>query len=318
VTIRSGFALLAVLWLLTGAAVSAMTIALAARERIRATINRSAMMRSSWQAHDCLARGVAGIDELLARSGGTPADSLATLFDGLAGLRDCPGDVRFYPVGLSLDLGTVTSEMVRRAIGLQSIPAPVRDSLVDALLDWRDTDDLQRARGCERACYLALHRPFPRNAPLADVAELRLVRGFEKWDSLVASGGRVRPIESLFTVERGRIAIPWAPFDILATLPGIGVPGARDIVAHRSEHAGGFSRLADVARVLRPTVRDSFELALTELERLATVRPDAWLIDVSSPKSTVTDAVPPLGVRLIGRAQMEAHGVRLLRVRYTP
>jgi hypothetical protein len=317
VTKRPGFALLAVLWIITGATITAMTIVLAARERIRTTFNRSSLLRAEWQAQGCLARGVAGIEHLLSRPGGAPAESLPPLLEGLADVRSCPGEVRLIPVGLTLDLGTATGEMLRRAIGLQAIPTSQRDSLADALLDWRDEDDIPRTLGCERSCYLALGRPLPRNAPFADVAELRLVRGFERWDSL-AVGTLVRPVESLFTVERGRVAIPWARFDILATLPGIGVRGAQDIVAHRSLAGGDFGRLADVARVLGPIARDSFELSLSQLERLATVEPDAWLIDVSSPRSSVAGAVPTLGARLVARARMEQHGVRLLRVRSVP
>ena len=62
-------------------------------------------------------------------------------------------------------------------------------SLADALVDWMDADDAPRsASGAEDRYYLALDPPYvAANRPLADVAELALVRGFDE-----AVRGRLR------------------------------------------------------------------------------------------------------------------------------
>ena len=49
---------------------------------------------------------------------------------------------------------------------------------INSLRDWEDEDDLRRLDGAERAWYREQGRPGPRNAPIANVAELRLIRGY--------------------------------------------------------------------------------------------------------------------------------------------
>src|SRR5256885_2327747 len=62
---------------------------------------------------------------------------------------------------------TTTRNRVLQAVVPRSAPV---DSLIDALLDWRDPDTVPRRFGDESS--------GNRNAPLADVWELRAVRGF--------------------------------------------------------------------------------------------------------------------------------------------
>ncbi|HEY0721303.1 MAG TPA: hypothetical protein VGE50_08610 [Gammaproteobacteria bacterium] len=53
-----------------------------------------------------------------------------------------------------------------------------RARLVDAILDWRDSDELRRLQGAEAAEYQAAGRNYqPRNAPFKSVEELALVLG---------------------------------------------------------------------------------------------------------------------------------------------
>lgn len=48
----------------------------------------------------------------------------------------------------------------------------------NSLRDWEDEDDLHRLDGAERTWYREQGRSGPRNAPIASVGELRLVRGY--------------------------------------------------------------------------------------------------------------------------------------------
>lgn len=53
-------------------------------------------------------------------------------------------------------------------------------ALADAIADWTDADDVPRPHGAEREAYAALPVPYlPRNAPLATLGELALVRGVD-------------------------------------------------------------------------------------------------------------------------------------------
>lgn len=318
---RRGFALMAVLWIIAGAAITGMTVTHAARERVRTAINRNALLRAEWAAEDCLARAIAALDMLLGSRIGflgsvtpAPADSLPLLLGRDPRVVECPGEVRLIPVGMTIDLASATAEMFRRAFAAQGIAQSTTDSLVDALLDWRDADDMPRLHGCERDCYAALERPRPRNAAFADVAELDLVRGFEFWDA----GLKQRtPLDRLFTTDPGRTALTWAPYEVLAALPGIGRVGARDLVEHRQRTRDVFGDLASIGRALSPIARDSFALAFDQLSRLATVNPDAWQIRVVAPRPVESGAVPPLGVSLTARVNLAAKGIRVQRRRFT-
>lgn len=317
---RRGFALMAVLWIITGAAITGMTVSLAARERIHTALNRNAMLRAEWAAEDCLARATAALDRLVDSRAGrpgapAPAESLPLLVVRDLRVAECPGAVRLLPAGMAVDLGSATAEVLRRVLTIQGLPSPSVDSLVDAVLDWRDPDDVPRAHGCERACYASLERVPPRNASFADVGELALVRGFESWEGDV---DRRAPLERLFTTEAGRVALTWAPYGVLAGLPGIGRVGARDIIEHRLRRDAAFGDLASIGRVLSPVARDSFMLGFDRLARLATVTPDAWQLTVIAPRPADADAIPPLGVRLVARLSLGADGVRVQRRRFVP
>ncbi len=100
------------------------------------------------------------------------------------------------------------------------------DSLVDAILDWRDVDNIARPLGAERVWYETQRRVAPRNGPFADVRELRRVCGY---DDAVA---HVPALDTLLSVEPGRIVPDRAPVAVLASLPGLG-PEALGRVAER-------------------------------------------------------------------------------------
>src|SRR5207237_10440876 len=97
--------------------------------------------------------------------------------------------------------------------------APV-DSLVDALLDWRDPDQVPRPFGDESS--------GNRNGPLADVWELHYVRGFT--DSLVGTLAPFLPTRGV-----GAINLNAAPPEVLASLPGMTEEAIRMVRMHRRE-----------------------------------------------------------------------------------
>ncbi|HVH10982.1 MAG TPA: type II secretion system protein GspK [Gemmatimonadales bacterium] len=205
-----GFALLAVLWTLT--AVTALTGAALAVARLGSTTtrNRVLLARSEWAreacgeilearyAQDAAVRRVDSVDL------GRGTWCTATLEDPSAKLNLNVAD---RPA-----LVTVLQTVVRRR--------PAVDSLVDALLDWRDPDTLPRPFGDES--------PANRNGPLADVWELRLVRGYT--EPLVAHLARF-----LTTRGSGAINVNAAPPEVLGTLPGLTDEAVRVLLMHRRD-----------------------------------------------------------------------------------
>lgn len=105
------------------------------------------------------------------------------------------------------------------------LPVLGSDSLTDAVLDWRDPDDVPRPAGAEAEWYQARGQRPPRNGPLASVAELALVRGF--------GGSSVARLDSVLTVRgAAHLDVNAAPATVLAALPGYG-PEAVALVLRR-------------------------------------------------------------------------------------
>ncbi len=103
--------------------------------------------------------------------------------------------------------------------------------LVDAVLDWRDPDDLVRAFGAELDDYAAADYAYgPSNRPFATVEELQQVMGM--------THAVFRSIEPAITVHSGS-AQPnpaFATLEALLTLPGMDPDLARQIIEQRQQH----------------------------------------------------------------------------------
>jgi hypothetical protein len=169
--------------------------------------NRILLVRAGWARNACeeivLARYVA--------QGRVPRLDSTDLGSGVW----C--DARVEEAGTRLDLNRASPEALRTLLG---------DSLADAVLDWRDPDDVARPLGAEGDWYRAQRRVLPRNAPLGDVAELRLVRGFDS-----ATVQRLEPL--LTTSGDVEVDLNAAPRAVLATLPGLDAAAIATIVARR-------------------------------------------------------------------------------------
>lgn len=115
----------------------------------------------------------------------------------------------------------------QRLLSLLGLPA----ALAGTLADWVDADsEPQPQGGAEDETYLALQPPYlAANRPLTDTAELALVRGFD--DGVRA---RLRPFVTALPVFTA-VNVNTAPPEVLAAvIDGLGLDGARDLVAQRS------------------------------------------------------------------------------------
>jgi general secretion pathway protein K len=103
-------------------------------------------------------------------------------------------------------------------------------ALAETLADWLDADSEPQPQGrAEDDFYLALQPPYlAANRPLTDVAELALVRGFD--DGVRA---RLRPFVSALPVFTAVNMNTASPEVLAAVIEGLGLDGARDLVAKR-------------------------------------------------------------------------------------
>ncbi len=128
-------------------------------------------------------------------------------------------------------------------------PEEYWDSIVNSWCDWRDTDEAKTGdNGAETEFYTEAHEEDPlrypaakaRNGEIADLDELKMLRGFNEFDNqpvnpdIILDGGILNPedkkedqivvtgLRKYFTVYgSGKINVNVADTNVLATVPGI-------------------------------------------------------------------------------------------------
>jgi type II secretory pathway component PulK len=265
--VRDGFALLAVLWMLGGGAALGALLMLSTRHAQQVAINRVGLARARWIAEGCVERARVAVDEWT----GARAidDSVWAHLDRIVRAspltRGC--DLAIVPAGTTLDVNRASDAALRRLFTSAGLSATAADSLVDAVLDWRDADDDPRVSGAERRWYETARRIPPRNADVASAEELATIRGLE-----------ARPeIASMLGTAPGRIVLSHAPLPVLATLPGI-TPAALAELERRRAVGDSVIDVVRLGAVLDSAASSSLLAQIAALNELATPLPDAWLI----------------------------------------
>jgi len=239
---QRGFALLAVLWTITAVSVLAGAVMTVARLGSTTTRNRVLLARAGWAREAC-------VEILQSRYA---QDVSVRRLDSVDLGRGtwCAASLEDPAIKVNLNLAdrpalvTVLQAVVRKSA--------LVDSLVDALLDWRDPDREPRRFGDEPAA--------ARNGPLADVWELAYVRGFT--DSLVA-----RLVPFLTTRGTGAINVNAAPPEVLATLPGMTGEAIRMVIMDR--RATPLPNADVLAGLLSPSARRTLFASYSEFVRSA-------------------------------------------------
>jgi len=285
---RRGFVLLAVLWVLVGLAGLGLALSLVGRDAVGATQNRVSLARSHWLAEGC----VSVVRMVAATELGDPtrADATWRTLDEVVAnspLTSNTGcDLSVRPAGATLNVNTADApELARVFLALHVMPMSA-DSLVDAILDWRDSDDEPRPNGAERAWYQERRRFTPRNGPIADVRELGRIRGLDQLSGL----------DSVLGVEPGRIPLGRAPRAVLMALPGF-TEELADRIAELRERRALPPDLLTVAGALSPSARDSLSARYAEVVSLVTIYPDVWIVTASA-RDGVSPAIATVEVRL--------------------
>lgn len=284
-----GFALIAALWLLVALLVIGLEFGLRARERRLAAINLVEDARARAAADAGIEDTRAHLAQLLRDA--DPSSSRADLdrqLDpwGQGRLDDAAPDtvtlgmarcaVTLRDAGAALNANLAGEDDFRRLLIALRLDAGDADRLAQALMDWRDPDDLHRARGAEREDYLRDGLPaLPRNAAFERLSELRDVRGMtaESW-ALVAP---------YLTLEgSGLINLNTAPRAVLLTLPGIGEQAAAALLRLRAGRHP-VRDLTAFALELPPGAREQLQVQIPALTARTTltvreveVNSDGW------------------------------------------
>ena len=287
---RDGFALVSVLWILVGVSALALAANLAARQAVAAARNRADGAAAGWLAEGCLERARAALTDALLAAGDQPPGRTVwgSMDDVVAESPATAGcGIEMIPAGAALDVNAADGESLRRLLLALGTPPPSADSLADALLDWRDADSVPRPFGAEAGWYRAAGRAPPRNAALADVREIRRVRGWE----------RIARVEAVLGTEPGRVPVSHAPAPVLASLPAFGPEAVARVEAMRmrGDRAG---ELAELIGGLSPGAREAAMARYPELTGRVVMEPEAWIVRARAGAGT-PPAVRVVEVRLV-------------------
>lgn len=180
------------------------------------------------------------------------------------------GDVRYTlrvrDTGASLNLNDADEDMLRQffAQGLR-VDYALADQLAQAILDWRDEDDIPRIGGGEREEYLSARMPvLPPNRDFAELDELRHVIGMtpELYEE-----ARLY----LTLVGSGDVNVNAAPEAVLLALPGMTPPAVTTLL--RAREAGQLPRSAGELRAIMPAgTRATLEDDRSRFNRYTTYR----------------------------------------------
>jgi general secretion pathway protein K len=118
--------------------------------------------------------------------------------------------------GSLIDLNSAGKDLLSALLIAAGIPEGEDEPLVDAILDWRDEDDLHLLNGAEDPDYAAAGLTYgAKDGPFDSVDELRQVLGFDR--------DLYRTLAPVLTVDAGtdRVDREFAPTLVLAALDGI-------------------------------------------------------------------------------------------------
>jgi general secretion pathway protein K len=251
---RKGFALFAAIWLLVALSAIALELSLRSSDARMEALSIVEGTRARAVARSGLEVAHAGLQRRLNGNLGAStwkAGAVVNLTDPWAfvaeGARDSlildatAGRIELVDAGARLNLNHATEAQLRRLLLALHVDAARGDKVVDAILDWRDADDLRRANGAERAEYLAdVAAVLPRDGPFVDIEELRFVRGIDQ-----ALFDRIRRYVS--TKGTGVINLNSADPIVIATLPGMCDEAVAALGARRrsGRPVGNLDELAD-------------------------------------------------------------------------
>lgn len=282
---RRGFVLLAVLWITVGASALGLALALSARNAIRGAENRRASDVAAWEAEGCAERARVVIAAALGRESDIrsvgvvtnrdPADRGWSSLDLVVAesplMRSSGCTVTLRAAGSAIDVNTASEELLHKFFGELVSSSDRADSLTQALLDWRDPDDIPHPLGAEREWYEREKEMLPTNGPLSSAREIRCVRGFDA----------IHGLDSLLGVEPGRIDLSHAPLAVLAALPGF-TSEAVDRVAEERLRGVPTTNLFALTAGLSPAARSALVSRYADLARLTVTEPDAWILESRS------------------------------------
>lgn len=253
-TRQAGLALVSVLWLLLLLTVLASGVSVNSRNQGRQSENiaTATQLRQGAEAGQQLA--------LLALA--QAPEQRPWQADGspnVAQLDDMEVHVALFNESGRIDLNAAGPELLDGLLATVEPDAALRARLVDAILDWRDRDNLRRLNGAELDDYLAAGLDYgPANAPFTSVEELQRVQAMTP-----ALYRQIRHSLTILNPSRG-INPQFAPRQVLLSLPGVSEATVDQFIEdRRARHDAGQPPPATALFPRAQLVNDAFGVNYT-------------------------------------------------------
>jgi general secretion pathway protein K len=251
---RRGVAMLAALWLVVGITIVALEFALVGQERREFGLAAADRARQSAAALGAFAMTRARLEQALRTGPQSQAGAIGrlrssdvwldvdSLYSGTVMVDSTPIEVEAIDLGTKLNINQLSEIDLRNLIFYTVGDALEAEYLAQAIMDWRDVDDLARIHGGEKDEYLkaGLLR-LPTNTAFHDVEELLDIKGMTHEVYNIIS-------PHLTTMGAAQVNLNTAPVPVLRVLPGMNDEIIARILAQRSRG----QRIASVAEVMPP------------------------------------------------------------------
>ncbi len=237
-----GIALIMVLWVMAMIIVVTFSLSLTVRTELFSTNAFKEEIHNKLLAEAGLQRGIMEIhyrrvmgNKVAVSDEGRPCRADGTLYQGRIGEDDYAFSLTDESGKININLlSDTTGVILNNLLVLQGIDKSLADTIVDALLDWKDTDDLQRLHGAESDYYQRLPRPYrAKNAGLDSPEELLFVKGMTPE---ILYGDEKKPgLIRFITVSSGtnKININTAAVEVLRALPFMSDDSVKKIMDYR-------------------------------------------------------------------------------------
>lgn len=264
---QKGIALLVTLWLLVILTVMVLSFSLLVRTESHATLAFKEGVENKFLAEAGIQRGIAEIiyrnahrNQNIVLEGKEIFSVDGTPYTGRVG----DGWYRIRITGESgkIDLNALTDAtgiVLNNLLVGMGVAKAEADIIVDAILDWKDADDLHRLHGAESEYYQSLPNPYrAKNAPFDTVEELSLVRGVTP--EILYGSGKQKGLIDHVTVHSGqdRLNINHASRELIMAIPGMTEDIAAEIVNARQAAQGAAAAVPEALQGARPAAFASF------------------------------------------------------------
>jgi general secretion pathway protein K len=256
---QRGIALPLVLWTITVLMAIVFSFAVAARTEMRMTVNFRDSIEKRLLAEAGIERALMEISyrNSFAGKGPEETDLQVWRIDGVP-YSDSVGKGS-YKVSIMDESGRISINGLTDASGILlknlltrlDVKPEVADTIVDSILDWKDSDDLHRLNGAESDYYSSLPNPYKaKNSDFETPEELLLVKGMTE-EILFGSGKNkgLLPFITVFSKHAG-VNPATAAREVLLSIPGMTDGIVESILASRDASPSMSS--ADVQTLLGP------------------------------------------------------------------